>query len=107
MLHEVFCAVCCVCVIVGFGLMCLCHLFVVYFVMLHWLFVCVVVPVCVFVRFVCVGVCSVCDLLNVVVWFAAFVLCCVCVLFYVLACLCVIHCVMCLAFCRVCLVFVC
>ena len=50
MLHEVFCAVCCDCVIVGFGSMCLCHLFVVYLVMLHWLFVCVVVSVC---RFVC------------------------------------------------------
>ena len=56
MLHEVFCAVCCVCVIVGFGLLRLCHLFVVYFVMLHWLFVCVVVSVCVFVCFMCVCV---------------------------------------------------
>ena len=56
MLHEVFCAVWCVCVFVGVGLMSLCDLFVVYFVMLHCVFVCVVVSVCVFVCFVCVCV---------------------------------------------------
>ena len=45
-----------VCVIVGLRLMCLCHLFVVYFVMLHWLCVCVAVSVCVLVCVMCVCV---------------------------------------------------
>ena len=45
MLHELFCTVCCVCVFAGFGLMCLCHVFVVYFVMLRCLFVYVLVCV--------------------------------------------------------------
>ena len=53
MLHELFCDVCCVYVFVGFGLLWLCHLFVVYFVMLHCLFVGVFVCVCVLVCFVC------------------------------------------------------
>ena len=53
MLHEMFCAVCCVCMFAGFGLMCLCHLLVVYFVMLHCLFVGVFRCVCVLDCFMC------------------------------------------------------
>ena len=79
MLHEVSCAVCCVCVLVGVGLMSLYDLFVVYFVMLHYVFVCVVVSACVFVCFVCAGVCFVCDTLCDVVWLLLFALLCVCV----------------------------
>ena len=59
MLNELFLAVCCVCMFVGLGLMCLCHLFVVYFVMLPCLFVCVFACMCVFACFMCVCVCCV------------------------------------------------
>ena len=52
-------------------------------------------------------VCSVCDLLKDVVWLAVVVLCCACGLFYVRVRLCVFHGVLCLACCRVCLMFVC
>ena len=64
MLHELFCDVCCVCVCVGFGLLCLCDLFVVNFVMLHCLSVRVFV--CLFV--LCAFVCFVCHILCGVVW---------------------------------------
>ena len=69
-------------VCVGFGLLCLCHLFAVYVVMLHCLFVGVFVCVCVLVCFMCVCV-FVCDLLCDVVWCMLCVLCCVCGLLYV------------------------
>ena len=55
-LYELFFEVCRVRVFVGFGLMDLCDLFVVYFVLLHCVFVCVVVSVCVLLCFMCVCV---------------------------------------------------
>ena len=61
MLHELFCAVRSVRAFVGFGLMYGCHVSVVYFVMLHWLCVCAVVFVGVFVCFMCVCVFCVID----------------------------------------------
>ena len=76
MLHELFCAVCCV-VFVGVGLVCLCHVFVVYFVLLHCLFVCVFVCVCLFY----VRLCVLCAKISVILYGVFRVLSCVCGLF--------------------------
>ena len=87
MLHELLCAVCCVC-FVGFGLMCLCHLFVVYFDVALFVCLCSCVCVCLCVCLVYVRVCVLCAIYAVMLY-GVFGVCC---LVFVFCCMCLCLC---------------
>ena len=59
MLNELGCAVCCVCVLVGFGLMRLCHLFGVLSDVALFVCLCVCVCLCACLFYVCL--CVLCE----------------------------------------------